>query len=66
MSFRPTTLARPRGVGFDGTASFFSEAGPFSFVLKIIPIMAYVSGLLCAMQPRCFRASNREASSQLT
>jgi hypothetical protein len=45
---------------------FFSEAGLFSFVLEIVPIMGCVSGLLCALQPRCFRASNRETSSQFS
>jgi len=32
---------------------FFSEAGT-----EIVPIMACVSGLLCALQPRCFMASS--------
>jgi hypothetical protein len=38
---------------------FFSEAGPFSFVLEIVPIMGCVSGFLCALQPRCFGPSYR-------
>jgi hypothetical protein len=37
---------------------FFSEAGTLLFILEIVPIMACVSGLLCALQPRCFMASS--------
>ncbi len=45
--------------------NFFSEAGPLSFVLEIVPIMGCVSGFLYALQPRRFKASDRGASSQL-